>query len=126
MEFFKSPMGNKLSCKGWRQEGLLRLLLNCLDSDIAKMPQNSSLNALLNCSSGADLVGLYHGGGVGIGYSMHSGLTLIADGTDEAKKRLNLVLKADPNLGVIRYAEAGYEKTKAIVENSIFPSKVMG
>lgn len=86
------------------------------------------LNVLLNCSSGADLVRLYHGGGggVGIGYSMHSGLTVIADGTDEAKKRLNLVLKADPNLGVIRYAEAGYEKAKAIVENSIFPSKVMG
>lgn len=81
------------------------------------------LNVLLNCSSGASLVGLYHGGGVGIGYSIHSGMTVIADGTREAKERLELVLKADPALGVIRYADAGYEAAENIVKTPTFPAK---
>jgi urocanate hydratase len=81
------------------------------------------LNVLLNCSSGASLVGLYHGGGVGIGYSIHSGMTVIADGTKEAKERLELVLKADPALGVIRYADAGYEKAEKIIKTPTFPAK---
>jgi urocanate hydratase len=81
------------------------------------------LNVLLNCSSGGSLVGLYHGGGVGIGYSIHSGVTVIADGTREAKERLELVLKSDPALGVIRYADAGYEKAKKIVTTPAFPAR---
>lgn len=81
------------------------------------------LNVLLNCSSGGSLVGLYQGGGVGIGYSIHSGVTVIADGTQEAKERLELVLKADPGLGVIRYADAGYEKAKKIIRTPAFPAK---
>ncbi|TYP51601.1 urocanate hydratase [Thermosediminibacter litoriperuensis] len=83
------------------------------------------LNALLNCASGASLVGLYHGGGVGIGYSIHSGVTVIADGSREAQKRLDLVLKADPALGVIRYADAGYEIAKDIIKSAVFPAKAV-
>ncbi|WP_422447342.1 urocanate hydratase [Thermoanaerobacterium sp. DL9XJH110] len=83
------------------------------------------LNALLNCASGASLVGLYHGGGVGIGYSIHSGVTVIADGSGEAQKRLDLVLKADPALGVIRYADAGYEMAKHIIKSPVFPAKAV-
>jgi len=83
------------------------------------------LNALLNCSSGASLVGVYQGGGVGIGYSIHSGVTIIADGSPEAQKRLEMVLKADPALGVIRYADAGYDMAKEIIKNPDFPAKVV-
>lgn len=81
------------------------------------------LNVLLNCNSGASLVGVYHGGGVGIGYSIHSGMTVIADGTEETKQRLNMVLKADPALGVIRYADAGYKEAKDIIKTTTFPAK---
>lgn len=83
------------------------------------------LNVLLNCASGASLVGLYHGGGVGIGYSIHSGVTVIADGSEEARKRLDLVLKADPALGVIRYADAGYDIAKDIIKSPVFPAKAV-
>jgi urocanate hydratase len=83
------------------------------------------LNVLLNCSSGASLVGLYHGGGVGIGYSIHSGMTVIADGTKEAKERLELVLKADPALGVFRYADAGYKMAEDIIKKPTFPAKTV-
>jgi len=60
---------------------------------------------------------------VGIGYSIHSGMTVIADGTKESKERLELVLKADPALGVIRYADAGYEKAEKIIKTPTFPAK---
>jgi urocanate hydratase len=83
------------------------------------------LNAMLNCCSGATLVGLYQGGGVGIGYSIHSGMTVIADGTEEAEKHLQLVLKSDPALGVIRYADAGYEIAKEIAKSQSFPAKAV-
>jgi urocanate hydratase len=83
------------------------------------------LNALLNCSSGATLVGIYQGGGVGIGYSIHSGMTVIADGTEQAQNRLDHVLKADPALGVIRYADAGYDVAREIIKDSDFPAKVV-
>ncbi|RNC28489.1 MAG: Urocanate hydratase [Candidatus Dichloromethanomonas elyunquensis] len=66
------------------------------------------LNALLNASCGATLVGIYQGGGVGIGYSIHSGMSIIADGSETAQEKLNLVLKWDPGLGIVRYADAGY------------------
>ena len=67
------------------------------------------LNALLNTASGATWVSLHHGGGVGMGYSQHSGMVIVADGTPEAAKRLERVLWNDPGTGVMRHAEAGYD-----------------
>ena len=67
------------------------------------------LNAMLNVASGASWVSLHHGGGVGIGYSIHSGQVVVADGTPEAARRLERVLTNDPGTGVIRHADAGYE-----------------
>jgi urocanate hydratase len=67
------------------------------------------LNALVNCSSGATWVSVHHGGGVGIGYSIHAGMVVVADGTDAAARRLERVLTSDPGMGVIRHADAGYE-----------------
>jgi urocanate hydratase len=68
------------------------------------------LNALLNTACGASWVSLHHGGGVGIGYSIHSGMVAVADGTDMADRRLQRVLTADPGTGVMRHADAGYEE----------------
>ena len=68
------------------------------------------LNALLNTASGATWVSLHHGGGVGMGYSQHSGMVIVADGTDAAAKRLERVLWNDPGTGVMRHADAGYEE----------------
>lgn len=70
------------------------------------------LNALLNTASGASWVSFHHGGGVGIGYSLHAGQVSVADGTDEAAKRLNRVLTNDPGLGVARHVDAGYEEAE--------------
>ena len=73
------------------------------------------LNALVNTAGGASWVSLHHGGGVGMGYSIHAGMVIVADGTDAAAARLSRVLRNDPGLGVIRHADAGYElaeKTK--------------
>ena len=67
------------------------------------------LNALVNTAGGASWVSLHHGGGVGMGYSIHSGMVIVADGTDDAKARLSRVLRNDPGMGVIRHADAGYE-----------------
>jgi urocanate hydratase len=67
------------------------------------------LNALLNCASGATWVSIHHGGGVGIGYSQHAGMVIVADGTEAAAKRLERVLWNDPASGVMRHADAGYE-----------------
>ncbi len=67
------------------------------------------LNALLNCASGATWVSIHHGGGVGIGYSQHAGMVILADGTEEAAKRIGRVLWNDPASGVMRHADAGYE-----------------
>ncbi|HEY1350913.1 MAG TPA: urocanate hydratase [Ktedonobacteraceae bacterium] len=67
------------------------------------------LNALLNCASGATWVSLHHGGGVGMGYSQHAGMVIVADGTKEAAIRLERVLTNDPASGVMRHADAGYE-----------------
>ncbi|HET7704455.1 MAG TPA: urocanate hydratase [Thermoanaerobaculia bacterium] len=68
------------------------------------------LNALLNTAAGATWVSLHHGGGVGIGYSLHAGMVIVADGTDAAAARLERVLMADPGTGVMRHADAGYEE----------------
>jgi urocanate hydratase len=67
------------------------------------------LNALLNTSSGATWVSFHHGGGVGMGFSQHAGLVVVADGTDDAARRLNRVLWNDPATGVMRHADAGYD-----------------
>jgi urocanate hydratase len=67
------------------------------------------LNALLNTAAGASWVSLHHGGGVGIGYSIHAGMVCVADGTDMADRRLSRVLTADPGTGVMRHADAGYD-----------------
>lgn len=72
------------------------------------------LNALVNTAGGASWVSLHHGGGVGMGYSIHAGMVIVADGTDDAKKRLSRVLTNDPGLGVIRHADAGYDIAKDI------------
>jgi urocanate hydratase len=67
------------------------------------------LNALLNTASGATWVSLHHGGGVGMGYSQHSGVVILADGTPDAARRLGRVLWNDPATGVMRHADAGYD-----------------
>ncbi|HKX92445.1 MAG TPA: urocanate hydratase [Sphingomicrobium sp.] len=67
------------------------------------------LNALLNTASGATWVSLHHGGGVGMGYSQHAGMVIVADGTDDAARRLERVLWNDPGTGVMRHADAGYQ-----------------
>ena len=70
------------------------------------------LNALVNCAAGATWVSVHHGGGVGIGYSQHAGMVVVADGTDEAEQRLQRVLTADPAMGVLRHADAGYDEAR--------------
>ena len=67
------------------------------------------LNALVNTAGGASWVSLHHGGGVGMGYSIHAGMVIVADGTSAAEARLSRVLRNDPGIGVIRHADAGYE-----------------
>ncbi len=66
------------------------------------------LNALINTAAGATWVSVHHGGGVGIGYSIHAGMVVLADGTEAAARRLARVLKSDPGTGVMRHADAGY------------------
>jgi urocanate hydratase len=66
------------------------------------------LNALLNTAGGASWVSLHHGGGVGMGYSIHAGMVIVCDGTTDADERLKRVLRNDPGIGVIRHADAGY------------------
>ncbi len=75
------------------------------------------LNALLNAVSGASWVSVHHGGGTGIGNAIHSGFVIVADGTDDAAERIKKVLNADPGIGVIRHADAGYEQSINIIKN---------
>jgi len=74
------------------------------------------LNCLLNAVNGASWVSYHHGGGVGIGYSLHAGMVIVADGTDEAATRLERVLEGDPGMGVVRHVDAGYDKAKDIAK----------
>lgn len=67
------------------------------------------LNALVNTASGASWVSVHHGGGVGMGYSLHAGMVVVADGSAEADEKLSRVLNTDPGMGIIRHADAGYE-----------------
>ena len=71
------------------------------------------LNALVNCAAGATWVSVHHGGGVGIGYSQHAGMVVVADGTSEAERRLERVLTSDPGMGVLRHVDAGYPEAIA-------------
>ena len=68
------------------------------------------LNALVNTACGASWVSIHHGGGTGIGYSQHAGMVVVADGTELAARKLERVLTTDPGMGVIRHADAGYER----------------
>jgi urocanate hydratase len=68
------------------------------------------LNALINAVNGASWVSFHHGGGVGMGYSLHAGMVIVADGTDAAARRLERVLTSDPGMGIVRHADAGYER----------------
>ena len=78
------------------------------------------LNALINTANGATWVSFHHGGGVGIGFSQHAGMVIVADGTPEAAKRLERVLTSDPGMGVVRHADAGYpEAIKAARERGV-------
>lgn len=74
------------------------------------------LNALLNTAAGATWVSFHHGGGVGMGYSLHAGMVVVADGTKEADKRLERVLTTDPGTGVMRHVDAGYEKARKVAK----------
>jgi urocanate hydratase len=74
------------------------------------------LNALINAVGGATWVSVHHGGGVGIGYSIHAGMCLVADGTKEAEKRITTVLTTDPGTAIVRHADAGYEKAQKVAK----------
>jgi urocanate hydratase len=74
------------------------------------------LNALLNTAAGAHWVSVHHGGGVGIGNSIHAGMVVVADGTDDAAGRLERVLTTDPGTGVVRHADAGYERAIEVAD----------
>lgn len=77
------------------------------------------LNALLNAISGASWVSVHHGGGTGIGNAIHAGFVMVADGTDSTDERIRKVLNADPGLGVIRHADAGYEKSRDVISRGV-------
>ena len=74
------------------------------------------LNAMINISSGASWVSIHHGGGVGIGRSIHAGQVTVADGTDLARQKIQRVLTNDPGMGVIRHVDAGYEIAEQAAE----------
>ena len=76
------------------------------------------LNALVNTAAGASWVSIHNGGGVGIGYSQHAGMVVVADGTDEAALRLERVLTTDPGMGVLRHADAGYPAARSFAQNA--------
>jgi urocanate hydratase len=84
------------------------------------------LNALLNTSSGATWVSVHHGGGVGIGYSLHAGMVIVADGTREADEKLQRVLTCDPGSGVVRHADAGYPDAIATARESRIDMPMLG
>ena len=77
------------------------------------------LNFALNAISGATWVSFHHGGGTGIGNAIHGGFVIVADGTKDAETRMRRVLNADPGLGVIRHADAGYEKSIRLIKNGV-------
>jgi len=78
------------------------------------------LNALINTAAGASWISIHNGGGVGIGFSQHAGMVVVADGSDNSKRRLERVLTSDPGIGILRHADAGYSRAiEFAVANSI-------
>jgi urocanate hydratase len=75
------------------------------------------LNALVNTAAGAHWVSVHHGGGVGIGYSIHAGIVVVADGSEDSRERLERVLLSDPGMGVIRHADAGYDRAREVAHD---------
>jgi len=71
----------------------------------------------VNTAAGAHWVSIHHGGGVGIGYSLHAGMVVVADGSEQAAERLERVLTCDPGLGVVRHADAGYEAARRVARD---------
>jgi urocanate hydratase len=84
------------------------------------------LNALLNAVAGATWVSVHHGGGVGMGYSIHAGMVVVADGTPEAAGRLQRVLTTDPGTGVVRHVDAGYERAVAVARERGIRAPLVG
>jgi urocanate hydratase len=80
------------------------------------------LNALINSVNGASWTSVHHGGGVGIGYSIHAGMVIVADGTAEMENRLSRVLTSDPAMGVLRHADAGYEAAITFAQSHNLPT----
>jgi urocanate hydratase len=82
------------------------------------------LNILINTMNGASWTSFHHGGGVGIGYSQHAGMVIVADGSEDMDQRLKRVLNSDPGMGVIRHADAGYDEALKFIKytNIKFPS----
>lgn len=76
------------------------------------------LNAFININNGASWISFHHGGGVGMGYSQHSGMVIVADGSEDMDRRLSLVLNSDPGMGIVRHTDAGYDKAINIAKNS--------
>ena len=76
------------------------------------------LNAMVNTAAGATWVSLHHGGGVGIGNSIHAGMVVVADGTEAAARRLERVLTTDPGMGVVRHVDAGYEAAEVFARHN--------
>ncbi|KAA0254814.1 MAG: urocanate hydratase [Acidobacteria bacterium] len=76
------------------------------------------LNAMVNTAAGATWVSIHHGGGVGIGYSIHAGMVVVADGTEGAARRLGRVLRSDPGMGIVRHVDAGYEEAVACAKRN--------
>ncbi|MBT2661159.1 urocanate hydratase [Bacillus sp. ISL-45] len=74
------------------------------------------LNALINVAAGGSWISVHHGGGVGMGYSLHAGMVVVADGTDLAEERLRRVLTTDPGMGIVRHADAGYDKAVEVAK----------
>jgi urocanate hydratase len=79
------------------------------------------LNAMLNTAAGASWVSIHNGGGVGIGYSQHAGMVVVADGTDEMDARLERVLTTDPGTGIVRHADAGYAEAIDVAQRHGIP-----
>jgi urocanate hydratase len=79
------------------------------------------LNLMINAVNGASWVSFHHGGGVGMGYSLHAGMVIVADGTEAADRRLQRVLTSDPGMGVVRHADAGYDRAIEVArERGVF------
>jgi urocanate hydratase len=84
------------------------------------------LNAMINSVNGASWVSVHHGGGVGMGYSLHAGMVIVADGTEAAAKRLERVLTSDPGMGIVRHVDAGYDLAKQTAKRHGINIPMMG